>query len=1420
MPKNVRLINDFSGGLADASTSRDTPEGSLSVAENVYLGKKGTIQMMEQPEISDFISSDSGLSVGITGQEMGFDIFGIDNPIYKRVFITGVVNNPEGNSNEVEFWTNKPHGFKLGADIQIAMSEVQGGIHTISKVSSKYSFWVTLSADITNVLAHGDVTVDTGLDVDENYNNAAADLIRFDASTTTDSGDNKTLAVGMLLKIHGETELMLITEIISRTEVRVKRGFLGTTASTFDGSSSSLNVYTLPMAEATNLHDEKGNYQMGWVFGGWHTEPNLPDSKRKNLYVAMNSGKMNVSDGEIAIEDALRISQNKYNEPASGNVQAAGAFIQGYKDIMDLGENYLNPSEEHALSSPSMYYVRGGIRVSEGNYKYNTKNTINKLFQYVEPRKFGVFNNHGGAIGVFKNGHSNVDYTTFSQGAQRVEVINTANDTDASCYVELSGSQYTLSDNKIYTARFNIEHVSNNNLDGMYAEARTGNDLANMPLIFWHDTSGADIDDADALSAIFKAKPGYNCFSWLATQNAADSSVHNEHFVKLGGATDTMSLYFYNGANTGPNHWRITNFELFETYAGTQGGWVPLDQEIYAPTNNGVLEMADTVTAGNVDYPEALYMSIENHQNTGTWDTANSKKILGFGYSFLYDIGKKSGTTIYEQESKIFPFNTAADGSGNSYITLGTAVDGGVSQCVEGEFRVSGAGVTGGILQDYVGWNPRIVGARVYLISAGENAPTQAFELEYPLWFATLRFDPNDRSEMFDGTRLSWVAVDGDIMKATFPPLTDVPLVSYETMSNYKHDQTSRYARFKSAAIINNQVFLGNVSIKDEESGDFVHYPDRMIASPPLAYDIFPSDTGFHDFTAMDGDEIIKILSSGSLIFQFKRNTTYVGEIEKETGDVVLKATLKGLGITNSEAAIETASGILWVNEAGCFMFDGENLDNLMQNKIDIQKWKHSIRDKAYVGYSQPDSTVVCIGRNETYVYSFKDEHWVKSTYEFHKGKAAYSNLVSSKDGVNYIDKRETQTGGEYMSSVLNTESVVGSRASGTYTFSGGSITNAAFTIVRAAGNKTTDTFDASGSAFQIQNSLAEAINNSGNTGDNFTAVGISGPPDETGTSTRQSFGVIIYGNHLNTDLNQTGTGTANLYFNGSPDNVDSLTGVSATPLTGGVAAVAGMTSITFDRNSRTAPGQIYEITFTIKKATLNGNIQTLIDGLTFSYTTVTGDTEANICNAFVNWVNSYLGNYLEAANSSNDLRITALAVNPTVSGNEGYYLFQDDISFNVREQDASGVITSWQPYKSIGQTAGGHLPSSYFATSDIFSDSSGQRKKIYKIYITYRCNTDSNIFAYFIGNSEQLWPSNVRKTLQTDSSDADAANYDSTNGFKDTDGKWARAALEPATSSEANNLYSIRLLFEGSDVSSSFAINDINIIYRPKSVK
>ena len=82
------------------------------------------------------------------------------------------------------------------------------------------------------------------------------------------------------------------------------------------------------------------------------------------------------------------------------------------------------------------------------------------------------------------------------------------------------------------------------------------------------------------------------------------------------------------------------------------------------------------------------------------------------------------------------------------------------------------------------------------------------------------------------------------------------------------------------------------------------------------------------------------------------------------------------------------------------------------------------------------------------------------------------------------------------------------------------------------------------------------------------------------------------------------------------------------------------------------------------------------------------------------------------------------------------------------------------------------------------------------------------------------LWQSNVKKTLQTDASDSDAGNYDSTNGFKDTSGKWKRAVLEPATTSQANNLYSIRILFEGTNIINSFAINDINVIYRPKNVK
>lgn len=122
------------------------------------------------------------------------------------------------------------------------------------------------------------------------------------------------------------------------------------------------------------------------------------------------------------------------------------------------------------------------------------------------------------------------------------------------------------------------------------------------------------------------------------------------------------------------------------------------------------------------------------------------------------------------------------------------------------------------------------------------------------------------------------------------------------------------------------------------------------------------------------------------------------------------------------------------------------------------------------------------------------------------------------------------------------------------------------------------------------------------------------------------------------------------------------------------------------------------------------------------------------------------------------------------------------------------------------------------------------QRKKIYKVYITYRCGDGSgadpsnvHVKYYVNGNTSALYD------FTTNSSNPFMDNDDSINlvssvaELDDTDGNWETASLVPATSSEANNIKSFGLKFfneSGENVDADFEINDISIVHRIKSAK
>ena len=114
------------------------------------------------------------------------------------------------------------------------------------------------------------------------------------------------------------------------------------------------------------------------------------------------------------------------------------------------------------------------------------------------------------------------------------------------------------------------------------------------------------------------------------------------------------------------------------------------------------------------------------------------------------------------------------------------------------------------------------------------------------------------------------------------------------------------------------------------------------------------------------------------------------------------------------------------------------------------------------------------------------------------------------------------------------------------------------------------------------------------------------------------------------------------------------------------------------------------------------------------------------------------------------------------------------------------------------------------FITKDIDFGHPAVRKKIYKVYVTYKSASDTNVRVRY----------DVDGKTDFDLDFETGNNYAEDN-LQGTGSEWSQATLKPDTSSESNNVYSLRLKFYATGaVPLSFEINDISIIYRIKSVK
>jgi len=113
------------------------------------------------------------------------------------------------------------------------------------------------------------------------------------------------------------------------------------------------------------------------------------------------------------------------------------------------------------------------------------------------------------------------------------------------------------------------------------------------------------------------------------------------------------------------------------------------------------------------------------------------------------------------------------------------------------------------------------------------------------------------------------------------------------------------------------------------------------------------------------------------------------------------------------------------------------------------------------------------------------------------------------------------------------------------------------------------------------------------------------------------------------------------------------------------------------------------------------------------------------------------------------------------------------------------------------------------YRTPDIDFGEPGVRKKVYKVYVTYKSGATTNVQVDYDVNGGTTFPYDF----------ADGTNFTTTE-LASASG-WQVAELKPDNSTESNNIKSFQLRFAtDGTVPSGFEINDITIVYRMKNIR
>tara|TARA_Y100000593_G_scaffold94563_1_gene194295 strand:+ start:349 stop:3726 length:3378 start_codon:yes stop_codon:yes gene_type:complete len=433
-------------------------------------------------------------------------------------------------------------------------------------------------------------------------------------------------------------------------------------------------------------------------------------------------------------------------------------------------------------------------------------------------------------------------------------------------------------------------------------------------------------------SAKFTFDNDENAYLINTLDSSATTSGGTTYHLKFTVGTATLNMSIEGGtADSDGNFQEYVSLTEYTHNGGAAGDGVydvyftPAGNSLNTDTKIRFKCLDDGSGAGTLDDISLKSTNVDVRKFTDAINHDLKEKWI-FGMSFLYD-------GIAEQESPI----TVGwkDGS--------TQMDAGVSSSHVVDFRTYTnkpecyvSFVYDDTDESSRNWHPRKTGFKIYMKRVDTSATGEW------LLFAHIDLVKGDYvinagdgtvQPLYEGeTNAAYeVNLKGE---NTLVPFNSVPLQSYftETFGVPEH-LTHFRASWKSQAICNRTNYIGNVLVDGE------HYPDRLMKSPPLRYDIFPNDEAyFVDVMPSDGDEIVHLEAFGDRLLVFKKYTLIV--LNTNGVAEVIEGKYTGMGVEGPRKICATDNGIAWINEQGLLYYDGESVKNLIEDKWDtVNLW-------------------------------------------------------------------------------------------------------------------------------------------------------------------------------------------------------------------------------------------------------------------------------------------------------------------------------------------------------------------------------------------------------------------------------------------------------------------------------------------------